>query len=455
MKKVTKSVGQKTVAIKKVAKGKKAKVEAPGGGEKVQTKVVKPIEANFRIMHVAAHADEGFADWVIRKYGRESFPGIEVAPLKLVEDSPVLTESEADEKGFIMFGTGGGRFDEHRKNGRLKDSSCTKLVVDYLKIADKATLALAKEIHWCDSNGRVSNTQLSELIKSAHRNMPAGTELVLKWLDQAFDVLHEQLSMNFSQGKGEFSALDYFVALTNAGRYANKEIQSHVSNLFIKSAKNSHAPNIDRTFLTEIDFVVRAMQRVGKESGFIYQWLQFAIERLWADQVLFNKALNEVSEKRNRHPVWAKSPTHQGNLWFTMVRTDNAMALRASNFLRQQITVIRNGKGQVQIFLDQKTGLNLDIVMGMIRFIETPVERRSLLNWHEICTTPGNHPSAPNWNYNREVGQIFNGSSTHPGVPPTPLMSKMIVAIIKSAFHPDLIARWKKNYGVVEKPVTK
>ena len=326
-------------------------------------------------------------------------------------------------------------------------------MLDYLEVTEEATLKIGKEAHWCDNNPGVSSTQLANIIKSFHRPFPAKTDLMLKWAGEAFDALRYQLNMPFVGEGGEYTVLTYFQAMVEKGWYKDRACNTgRIVRLLETSIKNSKANSSERTYYTELNFIVQAMQRSGRTHAHVYEWLTTAFNCMTKDEVLFNEALKEVGEKRSRYTVSIK-PANGEHPYLRMcfLHTDNPMALAAANFARQQIVVLRNTQNQVQIFIDKRSGHNLDVVIGMMRWMEASPEMREQISFHDMCGTSGNMACAQHIHYKPEAGQILNGSPTHPDVPATKLASQTIVDIVCQAFHPVLISRWMRDHSVRKK----
>lgn len=421
---------------------------------------VKPvINVEARVMHIDAHLDEAFADKVAEWHGTNRLLEFKKAKLRPVGENPSLSQEQCDRSGLVLFGCGYSRYDDHTPTGRKPDCSSTKLVIEDLEVTEEATLKIGREVHWCDINPGVTSTQLANLIKSFHRHFPASTHLMLKWAGEAFEALRYQLGMPFVGEGSEYGARTYLQGLIKAGWYTEKACNTkRIEKLLKTSAENATLHTSERTYYTELDFIVRAMQRSGKTHAQVYEWIRVAFDCLTKDEILFEQALDELREHKNKYTVSTK-PDADGSkkfLRFCLLRTDNPMALAAANFARQQIIILRNGRGQVQIFIDKKAGFNLDVIIGMMRWMESSEAMRRQISFHDMCTTEGSMTCASHLHYNRRNGQILNGTTTHPNVPATSLAPQTIIEIVLDAFHPLNISRWMKDHGVNKKtPITK
>lgn len=421
--------------------------------QKAEQNMKTPIPTSLIVTHTDAHADEAYGIYIARRYGEARLPGIKTAKVAFVLDGPFLSQAEYDEKGMATFGCGGSRYDEHCTTGRLPDSSCTKLVLEDLEVTDRAALMLGKEIDWCDRNRFVSPTQFAALVKSYHRHETGKTSEMFEWASKAFDAIIHRLNLPFvTDEKAELGIVQYFDGLLSAGWFKDNKLEAKkVRKLLERSAVNTARMNADRTYYTEADYIVRAMQRAGVDHKAVYDWVTKMAVPLIKDQELITAAVGLIAQKRNRFTAPAKNhPT--GNVRICVLQTENQMALyTAMHIAHQEVVVLRNKVGQVKIFLDQSTGLNLDLVMGMIRWMETPVDKRDKLNFNELCRTPGSMECAPHFYYNREAGQILNGSNSHQGVLPTALALKAIEIILFHGFHPSLTGKWMRDNGVLKK----
>lgn len=417
-------------------------------------KTVIPIK-NAVILHTSPDFDAYGGYYFAQRFGTAHFPGVDEAPMKFVDKSPQMADSQYDAAGVLPFDTGYGRFDHHRPNGRIPDSSTVKLVCEYMGVTDQAMLSIAEEIHWGDNNRGVTDTQIGGLIKSANRNSPSSRVTVYsEFVVPALDAIHKQLSWNFSSTNSEASALAFLEGMIQSGWIKTEKLQERMRRMFKASGERSEGAgqtgDSERTFLTEIDFIVRCFQRNGVEQKDIFTWLRTPVNMIKADEALFEKALDEVRGNPNKLSIDARMPDGDERIWGSFIRSDNPMILRAANFCQQDVVAIRNKRNQTQIMLSHKTGLTLDSLTAMIRWLEAPQDARQTLEWNDLMKD-GIHEAAPNWYYERKRGQLFNGSLTHPGMKPTSIGAQGIVDAMNHAFHPKRIARWQSDRKITSK----
>ena len=256
---------------------------------------------------------------------------------------------------------------------------------------------------------------------------------MLKQVKVALDAIHTRLTMKYATGPSELGIKDFFVTAVKNKVFPNKEVIERVRQLLDRSLERQTES------VTELDYIVRALQRCSVTANDTYEWARFAFDALKHDQELFQEALEIVGQRKN---MLENVQVGDRMMTVTLVHTDNPMALRASNYRRRPLTLIRNSRGQVQIIADPKKNLRLDTLMAMIRWMETPENERARLDWSDLTTKDGIHPTAPNWFYNRSKGQIFNGSQTHPGVKATEIHSQNFIEMIRHAFCGRGIGIW-------------
>ncbi|KKU85194.1 MAG: hypothetical protein A2746_00725 [Candidatus Yanofskybacteria bacterium RIFCSPHIGHO2_01_FULL_44_22] len=91
------------------------------------------------ILPTRPQPDTVVAIFILKKFGREQFPGIEKA---VVDFWQILPEGESEEtldaKGVVLIDLGGGRFDHHA--ARVK-TTASDLIAGHLGVVDKASLA--------------------------------------------------------------------------------------------------------------------------------------------------------------------------------------------------------------------------------------------------------------------------------------------------------------------------
>lgn len=155
------------------------------------------------LVHFGPHTDEMLGVYLLKKYGRKMFPGIEKCIIQEITDEELRmvqrgrTEQQLrDEKGVIMVGIGLGVFDEHSKdgNGREPNTSAALLVAKFLGVADDPTLVrlLNFVTKNDDQGGNAPEFGLPSMVNHINRLVLCGNPQGLyRWLEIAFEAEQE------------------------------------------------------------------------------------------------------------------------------------------------------------------------------------------------------------------------------------------------------------------------
>jgi hypothetical protein len=144
---------------------------------------------NTIILPTRSQPDTLVAIFILKYYGKEKFPGIENAEIKVWQTMPEgETEETLEAKGFVLLDFGGGKFDHHNKEVQTTASA---LVSEYLEVIDNPSLAKLLEYAKRDDffgKGTISTDPidralgLSGLINSMNRSMPNNPEKVPEYI---------------------------------------------------------------------------------------------------------------------------------------------------------------------------------------------------------------------------------------------------------------------------------
>jgi len=151
-------------------------------------KGVKMARIERIVTHKNPHLDEIVALWLLRRFGERVFLGASRAPLWTIEITHNLPEKENE----LLIGVGGGRFDDHYKNGKRKKGECAAtLVADALSIRNDPALSLIlEETRKADTNRVSSMFHLANLVKVWHRTHPENyqeiIDLVFRFLESVY-----------------------------------------------------------------------------------------------------------------------------------------------------------------------------------------------------------------------------------------------------------------------------
>lgn len=394
------------------------------------------IPINSIVVHVQWHADELFAVWLLQKFGKHHFPGIENAKVVFARDIQFRGDDHYDQKQQLPVGSGGGRFDEHREDGRLDNMSACRLVAKYIGLEyDQDFKPLISRINHCDNNAGCHAFELSELVKVMGRRMSGGEHLLLKVFGPVFEALTDTAIVHVAKS-GEKSLVDLLrVWMERSDRH--DKVRARMFQLAHESVRSD--------IITSLSNMVIQLQRHGMSVSDVQDWVMTPFEQVYADQLEFWNVLDEVEKSFKTHTLHGEVP-------ISIVTHDNPLALKAMRYRKERtdgIIVIRQKKGNTQIFVGDH---DISTLVAMLRWMDLPTELKNDVPWRELkrageFSINGN-TRMPIWYYDTKAGALYNGSTTHPDVPPTKMLDKAIIEAIQHAFDYNLILRWKNVRGI-------
>jgi len=145
--------------------------------------------------HVRPHLDEIVAIWLLIKFGADKYPGVAEAAIEYWTNGGNAPDGRSAEgyeaEGYLLVGTGGGRFDEHGRNGdKSKQGDCAAtLVAKDLGIdQDPILVKILKFTLTNDLHGTSHPFDISAISKAMHEFYPDDPEKVMTWAMAALDV---------------------------------------------------------------------------------------------------------------------------------------------------------------------------------------------------------------------------------------------------------------------------
>lgn len=310
-------------------------------------------ECNTLVTHKRPHIDEILAITLLKKFGKEMFPGIQEAKIVFWENGNQLPhgcspeEYEKNEHA-LLIGIGGGRFDEHPVNGDSKDEECAAtLVAKALGIDEDPTLEkILKFVLNSDVKGVKQPFDLAYLTDLLHREHPDEPERVIQWVFFALEAkYHEQLE-------------------------------------FLTDTKNDFEKNAQ---------------------------------------------IEQMNGPRGRTLKMA-----------TVVSDSELMSKFARSALGGNcaIVILKNTKGNVQIFTNKKYELILLDVIQIMRYEEQRAKKRLVTTDFKILGQEGKVEGAEEWFYQVNGQMLLNGSLTS-SAKPTNLLLDRIKIFVRIGMNPD------------------
>ena len=151
------------------------------------------------ILPVRPQPDTLAAIFILKRFGKERFPGIEEAGVEIWQTLPQgKTGEELENEGFILLDIGGGKFDHHDYRGK---TTASLMVAEFLGVSEDASLAKLLEYARRDDvfgKGTVSEDPidrtfgLSAIIYTLTKNLPTNPQRVVDIIMPIFASHHNE-----------------------------------------------------------------------------------------------------------------------------------------------------------------------------------------------------------------------------------------------------------------------
>lgn len=109
------------------------------------------------VTHLKPHLDEIVAIWLLRRWGREKYPGIDQAGIAYWTNGGELlggrTAAEWESDGYLLVGVGRGRLDDHCDGQEKKESAAILVAKDLGVEEDPALFKILSFTHRIDTKG--------------------------------------------------------------------------------------------------------------------------------------------------------------------------------------------------------------------------------------------------------------------------------------------------------------
>ena len=138
------------------------------------------------ILPVRPQPDTLVAIFLLKRFGKDKFPGVEDAPVEIWQTLPAgKSGDELEKEGYILLDIGGGKFDHHEQKGKI---TASQIVADFLGISEDASIAKMLEYARRDDifgKGTVSEDPidrtfgLSAIIYTLSKNLPKNPQKVV------------------------------------------------------------------------------------------------------------------------------------------------------------------------------------------------------------------------------------------------------------------------------------
>ncbi len=155
------------------------------------------------VTHRFPHLDEIFGIWLLQNQGGDKFPGIENAQIEYWDGGGSTPDGhpveEWEQKGYVMVGVGGGRFDEHStttKDRKGGDCAAT-LVAKYLEVDKEPWMKQVLDfVVRDDLQGSASPFDLGPICKLLHQQYPNEPGVAMDWVMTGIGAkIREQINL--------------------------------------------------------------------------------------------------------------------------------------------------------------------------------------------------------------------------------------------------------------------
>lgn len=413
------------------------------------------------VTHVQPHLDEITAYWLLRKFGEEKFPGIESAELIFWSQGRGTPDGrpvqEYEKKDHLFIGTAGGSlFDEHPLDGEGTREDCSvTLVAKHLGIADPRLKEIIAEVAHDDLEASSQPFDLPSIIKVLNYQHPDQSKEVVEWGFQALEVLQKPAS------PVKFEQFEKLVVEWLSQRFGSNQLMVGTAAAAAKALKvdgkptlkqilgyavsvNSRKPE-SKVSLLDSAVIVEAMS-AANPAGF-KEWLFWALDAKLAEQIDFH----ETAAREFKRAQVITLRYRKRDLKVVVIESScpsiskfarSKQGCEADIVIQRQPVSGKFLKGNVQIFTNQRIGLDTRDMIRLIRIREQEIkfaqgeldEEDMTTDW-DLLESEGTVSGAEEWYY--LGGMYLNGSFSAPDVPCTWISLDEIVEIVKTSFADD------------------
>lgn len=176
--------------------------------------------------HLRPHLDEIAAIWLLKRFGREKFPGVENASIAYHDSGAATPDGrsveEWEKEGWLFVGCGGSRFDEHpsQDNGRKEGECAATLVAKELGVADDPALQkILQFVLNTDTKATNHPFDLGVVVQDLHATYPEDPHVVMDWVWLALDAKYAQQKAFFDAAE-DFARAEFHEVILENGRTA-------------------------------------------------------------------------------------------------------------------------------------------------------------------------------------------------------------------------------------------
>jgi hypothetical protein len=418
---------------------------------------------NAVIMHREFHLDEAGAYWLGIQAGEDVFTGIGNASIVFSENCPDASVELWKARHQLAIGTGGDIADEHTSgnNSRMKNECSMSLMLKAIGgplMKDPAVKRMVAEVLRFDQDTGCPKGHLAEFIKITHRCMTGADPVLLKWCQSALSAVYKRLCLNHAAVAGEKSLAEHAEAAFKAKSsvYTDAKAIAYVLKALkeVETEAGKQRSEGKPELVFSLDFVYKSFLRVNAADA--KDNIMFIVDKMYQDQVAFQALRPIVTQKARK--IWVRALLHgkEQNICAMIVHSTDPRAAKVLKTLGAKIMVVINNGRPCILKNNEVRGLSFKHCRAMLRWLElTPnqkhaVQKGEKASFEELVETEGVHPWALQW-YAPDY-MVANATTTHTGLPKTQIIDATVRFVIEHAFHPGMIAHWKRVSGVTVAP---
>jgi hypothetical protein len=408
------------------------------------------------------HLDEALAIVFLLLFGKKKGIDVTKAKVKLVHSNRLpggKTWKQLDDEGVFVLAEGGSPSDEHGKDPKKRDKCAALLIAEKLGIAEDGKLRLLiEEVRLFDRRAEATQTALGTVMKDCYAAGRRSVSDVMSWsITGALDLVRYHISgkdllMDDKAYAEVFSKAWHDVAQASPEAWT-EEMRDRMMRIYAASATNA------QKLLTDLSYVYFARYTMsGKEKA--DAWLYEAAYDMVVYQRKFFAARDEFLAKARVVRTWAWVNGQTVPIRVAAIRSDSEVmnkVFRSSSVFKRlgriDALVQKKSSGNVGVFLNHSSRLPSDDLARMLRWREDEVQGREHGLWDKLDEAE-TMESIEEWFYHRTdvagASAFYNGSLSHPDVPPTQIKALDLLEIVVDAFHPDSVKRWRRKHNAFD-----
>ncbi len=179
--------------------------------------------------------------------------------------------------------------------------------------------------------------------------------------------------------------------------------------------------------------LVKRLNDAGNYPGSVQSWTEQAIDSIYTIQKRFWDAVKNEFEKTSRIEEINFGP-HKVKLVVSQSDNDQIAKIARAKKVGVNAAVIiqKNSNGHIQVYINQRFGIISREIARLLRLEELKTKDFQIQDW-KYLEKPGTLPEIPEWFYDENSENIYNGSKTHPHIPITKVSLEKIVELVKFA----------------------